>query len=217
MLQALQSSLQQVLPNAKLYGQNIVPSHDLMLYLIDANYSVDKLSPEQAQNVMNMPLYWLFCWASGRVLAKQILQGELNVKDKVVLDFGSGSGVVAIAAAKMGAKKVIASDIDESSQWAIKANAALNNVQLDVIGDFNECQQAVDIITVADVLYDKANWPLLDALLAVCPNVVVADSRVRNFTHSKFSHSQQLPGETWPNLGGFDEFNEVNIYQSIRL
>ena len=109
-----------------------------------------------------------------------------------MLDFGSGSGVVAIAAAKMGAKKVIASDIDESSQWAIQTNAALNNVQLKVIGDFNECREPIDLITVADVLYDKANWPLLEALLVVCPNVVLADSRVRHFSHEQFLHQMQL-------------------------
>lgn len=217
MLQALESSLQQVLPDATLNAQNIVAEQNLQLHLIDAYYPVQALSPQQAQSVMNTPLYWLFCWASGRVLAQQILQGELDVSNKTVLDFGSGSGVVAIAAAMMGAKKVIASDIDQSSQWAIKANAALNNVKLDVIGDFNDCQEKVDIITVADVLYDKANWPLLDALYAFCPNIVLADSRVKHFSHPNFLHHKQLPGETWPNLGGFDEFDEVNIYYSRKL
>jgi len=61
---------------------------------------------------MNNPHYWIFCWPSGKIMAELVLDNPGIVKDKVVLDFGSGSGIVAIAAKKAGAKHVIASDID---------------------------------------------------------------------------------------------------------
>lgn len=217
MITTLQQALSQVLPDGKLCAQHITKPHSLQLYLIDADYSVADLTSEQAQKVMDTPLYWLFCWASGRVLAQRIVDEQVDVADKVIMDFGAGSGVVAIAAAMMGAKKVIAADIDPVSQLAIKANAALNHVELDIIGDFRQCRETLDMICVADVLYDKSNWPLLDDLLDACPNMLLADSRVRNFQHPKFVHKLQVPGETWPNLGGFDEFNEVNIYGSLGL
>ena len=53
-----------------------------------------------------------------------------------MLDFGSGSGVLAIAAAKAGAKKIIACDLDPLSLQAIDANAQLNQVKLELLDDF---------------------------------------------------------------------------------
>jgi ribosomal protein L11 methyltransferase len=48
-----------------------------------------------------------------------------------VLDVGSGSGVLAIAALKLGYRRVLALDNDRESVRAILANAAVNNVELE--------------------------------------------------------------------------------------
>lgn len=215
MLKQLHQKLQQVLPQAELAVHTLPQSNHLRLYLLQDNYPVEHLDTETAQKVMDNPLYWLFCWASGLVLAQEIAAHPEWVKGKVVLDVGSGSGVVAIAAAKTGAKKVIASDIDPVAQTAIRLNAELNQVDINVVGDFKEQQEAVDIITVADVLYDQTNFPLLESLLTTAP-VLLADSRVKNFQHPQFRLLNSLPGETFPQLGGFDEFRQVNLFQSHR-
>lgn len=52
-----------------------------------------------------------------------------NLENKTVLDYGCGSGVLAIAAAKLGAKKVYASDIDSQALTATHSNAELNTVE----------------------------------------------------------------------------------------
>lgn len=213
-LDSLNHQLQQILPDAQL-AQTVLPDcAGLRLYLLDEHYRVDKLDSATAEQVMDNPLYWLFCWASGLVMAQQILAEPALVRGKTVLDVGSGSGVVAIAAAMAGAARVIASDLDPMAQQAITLNAALNGVSLEVIGDYRDASQQPDLITVADVLYDRGNLPLLDDLLRLAP-VWLADSRIRNFRHAQLNLSAQVPGATFPSLGGFDEFSQVSIYQSF--
>ena len=75
----------------------------ISLYLFDPRVLEGPLSHDEAQAVVAEPAYWSFCWASGQVLAAYILEHPQLVAGKRVLDFGSGSGVVAIAAAMAGA------------------------------------------------------------------------------------------------------------------
>jgi predicted nicotinamide N-methyase len=73
------------------------------------------------------PPFWAFPWAGGQGLARYILDHPETVAGRSVLDVASGSGLVAIAAAKAGARTVIAGDIDEHAMAAITLNAAANN------------------------------------------------------------------------------------------
>ena len=52
-----------------------------------------------------------------------------DVKDKNILDMGCGTGILAILAAKMGAKELIAIDYDEVCSESTKENAALNHIE----------------------------------------------------------------------------------------
>jgi len=210
----LSQALQEVLPGVQLKKMTLPKAFDMALYLIDGDYDAKQLDAESAKRVMDNPLYWLFCWASGGVLAEYFYLHPETVRNKIVLDVGSGSGVVAIAAALAGAKQVIASDIDPLAQLAIAVNAEVNNVRLDIIGDVKEYVGDIDLIVVADVLYDKQNFPLLTILTSKGAEILLADSRVKNFTHPDFEWMAQAAGETLPFLGGFDEFGVVNIYRS---
>ena len=49
------------------------------------------------------PPFWAFAWAGGQALARYLLDHPESVRGRRVLDFASGSGLVAIAAAKAGA------------------------------------------------------------------------------------------------------------------
>src|ERR1700752_4443451 len=59
------------------------------------------------------PPFWAFPWAGGQGLARYVLDHPEAVAGRRVLDVASGSGLVAIAAAKAGARTVLATDIDE--------------------------------------------------------------------------------------------------------
>ena len=62
------------------------------------SFPTDRLDDEVIRRIWNDTPYWIFCWASGLAMAQWLLAEPDHVKDKVVLDFGAGSGVVAIAA-----------------------------------------------------------------------------------------------------------------------
>jgi predicted nicotinamide N-methyase len=78
------------------------------------------------------PPFWAFAWAGGQALARYVLDHPEAVRGHEVLDIGSGSGIVAIAAARAGAKRVVAAEIDPFAAAAIALNAALNGVAIAV-------------------------------------------------------------------------------------
>ena len=78
------------------------------------------------------PPFWAYPWAGGIALARYLLDHPERAAGRVVLDLASGSGLVAIAAARAGAAAVIASDIDPLAVAAIALNAAVNDVELRV-------------------------------------------------------------------------------------
>ena len=54
--------------------------------------------------------------------------GKVDLKDKIVIDYGCGSGILGVAALLLGAKKVYATDIDPQAVLATQQNAELNGV-----------------------------------------------------------------------------------------
>src|SRR3546814_6716248 len=76
------------------------------------------------------PPFWAFAWAGGQALARYILDHPEVVRGKRVLDFGSGSGLIAIAAMKAGADSVLAADIDPFAVASIGLNAEVNEVSV---------------------------------------------------------------------------------------
>ena len=95
--------------------------------------------------------YWAFCWASGQALARHVLDHPELVRGKRVVDFGAGSAVVAIAAARAGAREVVAVDSDPRARRFAAHNAALNGVALAVS---RARAGALDLMTASDVLYE---------------------------------------------------------------
>ena len=132
-----------------------------------------------------------------------------------MLDFGSGSGVVAIAAARVGAERVIACDCDPIAQLAISRNAQRNGVELELIDSLDAAIPALDLILVADVLYDRENLPLLDKFLDRARAVLVADSRIRDFRHPPYEKIAEQESRTHPDLDECSEFNRVSLYSAI--
>ena len=136
----LNQALNKVLPNAFL-AQTPIPllqtvyPQPVYLWLIDENFCHEDLTPQIIEQLWQNCPYWVFAWASGQVLAQYILANHELVKDQVVMDFGAGSGIVGIAAKLAGAKQVICCDIDLVSLAACQANAALNQVNLELLDD----------------------------------------------------------------------------------
>ncbi|AMO74344.1 class I SAM-dependent methyltransferase [Pseudomonas citronellolis] len=213
--QDLQQALGELLGDARL-GAERLPGTDLALWLIDAQNMDRQFSPDETRRILEEPPYWCFCWASGLALARWLAERPQWVAGKRVLDFGAGSGIAAIAAAKAGAAEVVACDLDPLALAASRANAELNGVQLSYSEDFFGEEDRYDLILVADVLYDRANLPLLDAFLGKGREALVADSRVRDFQHPLYRRLDILDACTWPDLAEPHEFRKVSLYHASR-
>ena len=74
----LEAQLRTILPDATLQLITLPNTGGLKLYLIDSNYSLEALDAQTQQKVMNNPLYWMFCWASGHAMASLIHQQSYN-------------------------------------------------------------------------------------------------------------------------------------------
>jgi predicted nicotinamide N-methyase len=208
----LGDSLRRILPDARLEECALPATPGIRLLLLESNYPQGELSPEAVQRVMENPLYWTFCWASGQVLASFLLEQPQWVQGKRVLDFGCGSGVVAIAAAQAGAAQVIACDIDPLALAATRGNARRSGVSLELAEDFFSVPGDIDLIIVADVLYDRANLSWLQRFVERAPQVLVADSRVKDFNHPPYRQIARYSSCTLPDLDESREFRDVRIY-----
>ena len=211
----LQAALTELLGDAQLVAEAL-PGTDLKLWLIDANNMDRAFSPEETRRILEDPPYWSFCWASGLALARFLAEQPHWVAGKRVLDFGAGSGVAGIAAMKAGALEVVACDLDPLAIEACRANAELNGVTLEYSGDFFAEDDRFDLILVADVLYDRANLPLLDQFLSRGKQALVADSRVRDFQHPLYERLGILEALTLPDLAEPWEFRRVSLYHATR-
>jgi predicted nicotinamide N-methyase len=101
--------------------------------------------------------YWAFPWAGGQALARHLLDRPDRVRGRRVVDFATGSGLVAIAALQAGAAEVVAYDVDPFCAAAVAANAELNAVAIpfraeDPIGDPLE---GADVLLAGDVFYER--------------------------------------------------------------
>lgn len=211
----LQTALNELLGDAQLVVSEL-PDTALKLWLIDAENMDRAFTPEETRRILHEPPYWSFCWASGLAMARYLAEQPHWVQGKRVLDFGAGSGVAAIAAAKAGALEVVACDLDPLAIDACRANAALNGVELQYSTDFFEEADRFDLILVADVLYDRANLPLLDEFLSRGREALVADSRVRDFQHPIYRRLEKLEAFTMPDLAEPLEFRNVSLYHARR-
>ena len=103
------------------------------------------------------PPFWAFAWTGGQALARFVLDHPAQVAGRFVLDFGAGSGLVAIAAAKAGAAPVLAAEIDRFAAAAIAINAALNDVSVTVTTAdlIDTADPRWEVVAAGDVCYEQ--------------------------------------------------------------
>jgi predicted nicotinamide N-methyase len=103
------------------------------------------------------PPFWAFAWAGGQALARYVLDHPAEVAGRFVLDFGAGSGLVAIAAAKAGAARVLAAEIDHFAAAAIAINATLNDaaVAITTADVIDTADLRWEVVAAGDVCYEQ--------------------------------------------------------------
>lgn len=104
------------------------------------------------------PPYWAFAWPGGQAVARWVLDHAEVVRGRNVLDFASGSGLVAVACRLAGAGRVLANEIDPFAIEAIGLNAALNGAPgIEVAAEdlIGRALPDVDVILAGDVCYER--------------------------------------------------------------
>lgn len=157
--------------NTLLKPPSLVP--ELRLHLADRAVPLWELTEEELAERDLPPPYWAFAWAGGQALARYVIDHPETAAGKRVLDFASGSGLVAIAALWVSAAHVVAADIDAFSVAAIALNAEANGleggletVRRDMLDEpvlAADGQPLFDLVLAGDVCYEK---PMADRAIA---------------------------------------------------
>lgn len=143
-----------ILENTDLMRPPHVP--EILLHLATEAHDLWLKTEEDLEAIGLPPPFWAFAWAGGQGLARYVLDNPQTVAGKRVLDFASGSGLVAIAAKLAGAADVLAADIDPWTRTAVMLNAAENEVEIGFTGE-NQIGLDVDseVVLAGDVFYDR--------------------------------------------------------------
>ena len=129
---------------------------EITLHLAEESLPIWQRTEEELGEIGLPPPFWAFAWAGGQALARYLLDNPETVRGRRVLDFASGSGLVAIAAARAGAREVVAADIDAFAVAAIGLNARANGVGVqprsdDVIG----LDEGWETVLAGDICYER--------------------------------------------------------------
>ncbi|MBL0405832.1 methyltransferase [Microvirga aerilata] len=129
---------------------------EISLHVADEATELWQKTEDELGRIGLPPPFWAFAWAGGQALARYILDHPETVRGRRVLDFASGSGLVAIAAMKAGAAEVTACDIDPFAIAAIGINAGANGVavsplQADIVGK----DQGWETVLAGDICYER--------------------------------------------------------------
>ena len=164
-----------ILANTRLQAPPHTP--ELRLHLADEVTPIWRMTEEELGAIGLPPPFWAFAWAGGQALARYILDQPETVAGLGVVDFATGSGIVAIAAAKAGAASVLAADIDPFCAAAVALNAEANGVRLGFTDAdlLDAAPPAVELILAADICYEQ---PLADRVMAWLGAARAAGARV---------------------------------------
>lgn len=167
-----------ILANTALTAPPHMP--EIWLHLADEAHDLWLKTEDELADIGLPPPFWAFAWAGGQGLARYVLDHPETVRGKRVLDFATGSGLVAIAAMRAGAASVFASDVDPFCAAAVRLNAAANGVAVSFISDdLIGTDGGWDTVLAGDVFYDRALAdrliPWFEALAARGALILVGD------------------------------------------
>ena len=143
-----------ILENTELLSPPHTP--ELKLHLASELVPIWQKTEEELAAQGVPPPFWAFAWAGGQALSRYVLDHPETVRGKRVLDFASGSGLSAIAAAKAGARHVLATEIDTFAVAAIDLNAQVNEVEVTAeLVDAVGTDQGWDTVIAGDICYER--------------------------------------------------------------
>lgn len=176
--------------NTRLLAPPLVP--EVHLQLAEESLPIWQKTEEELGEMNVPPPFWAFAWAGGQALARYVLDTPDLVRGKRTVDLGSGSGLVAVAAMKAGAKSALAADIDVMASAAAALNAAANGVEVDVTADdlLATPPHGIDVLLVGDLFYERAladrTLAFIEAAAKTGAVVLIGDPQRNYFPKGRF-------------------------------
>jgi predicted nicotinamide N-methyase len=143
------------------------------------------------------PPYWAFCWGSGQALARYVLDHPERVQGKRVVDLGTGSGIAALAAARAGAKTVLALDLDPTSRRAAELNAEHNGLEIETS---TKAPEEWDLMLAADVLYETGLREWVMGAARTRGPILLADPERTGTPHLDLPVLARIDATTFPDV-----------------
>ncbi len=135
------------------------PPHapELVLHLADEVTPIWRMTEEELGRVGLPPPFWAFAWAGGQALARWILDHPEEVRGRRVLDFATGSGLVAVAAMRAGAACALGADVDGFCAAAVALNAQANGVEVAFTDAdlLNAEPPDAEVVCAGDIAYEQ--------------------------------------------------------------
>jgi predicted nicotinamide N-methyase len=170
---------------------------EIKLHLAEESVPIWLKSEEELGQINVPPPFWAFAWAGGQALARYLLDHPGICAGQTVLDLGTGSGLTAIAAAKTGARSVLAADIDQFAAASCRLNAAANGVSLTVTTEdlltlpVSSPAVAASVVLIGDLFYERnlANRVLdfIAAVKGLAADVYIGDPQRSYFPRDRFT------------------------------
>ena len=184
------------------------PPHapELVLHLADEVTPIWRMTEEELGRIGLPPPFWAFAWAGGQALARWLLDHPEEVRGRRVLDFATGSGLVAIAAMRAGAASALGADVDGFCAAAVALNAEANGVAVSFTdADLLDAEPPeADVVCAGDIAYEQ---PLA--------------GRVRAWLHRARAQGARVlvgdPGRTYFDAAGLQPLAEYRVATTREL
>lgn len=182
-----------IVANTRELSPPLVP--EIRLHLAEESVPIWQKTEEELGEMNVPPPFWAFAWAGGQALARYLLDNPPLVAGQTVIDLGAGSGLTAIAAKRAGAVSVLAADIDAFSCAAVRLNAALNSVALDVTGEdlLARAPDPANVVLVGDLFYERQLAERVMAYIekakAAGAQILVGDPQRSYFPTARFTQA----------------------------
>lgn len=196
---------------------------DTWLYLMPDGFEKHKAAAAILESLVQAPPYWAFCWGGGIALAAYIQAHPASAYGRVIVDFGAGSGVAGLAAARAGAAAVHCVDIDPAAADAVAANFAANGLAMPRFLQSADCFltegcAADALLLAADICYEEEGRRFLSRWIAAGGHALVAETRLdlhEAGMSDLWSCGEQV-AKTYPDLAEDERYHRVRLYSTLR-
>lgn len=182
---------------------------EIRAFRADSLVAVWEAAETLAGGILPSP-FWAFPWPAGIAIARLLMDHPQVARGRSVIDMGAGGGVSCLAAARAGARRVVACDVDPWALAVARLAAQRQALQIETLQDDPaqrpERLDPFDLVLCADLAYDGRTAARERAALQRAvergATVLVANAGRKYFDGSDWALLLELVVPVTPDLEG---------------